>query len=88
MKKQNQKIKIEKIVDLLRNSDENETFCDSLYNLYVLIGIAKGVNEMNQGEGIPLEDFLAEREEYYKKIISCKQDFNSILATYDYFKKF
>ena len=36
MKKQNQKIKIEKIVDLLRNSDENETFCDSLYNLYVL----------------------------------------------------
>ena len=43
---------------------------------------------MNQGEGIPLEDFLAEREEYYKKIISCKQDFNSILATYDYFKKF
>ena len=66
MKKQNQKIKIEKIVDLLRNSDENETFCDSLYNLYVLIGIDKGVNEMNQGEGIPLEDFLAEREEFYE----------------------
>ena len=66
MKKQNQKIKIEKIVDLLRNSDENETFCDSLYNLYVLIGIAKGVNEMNQVEGIPLEDFLAEREEFYE----------------------
>ena len=36
MKKQNQKIKIEKIVDLLRNYDENETFCDSLYILYVL----------------------------------------------------
>ena len=34
------------------------------------------------------QDCLAEREEYYKKIISCKQDFNSILATYDYFKKF
>ena len=66
MKAQNEEIKIERIVDLLKKSKDNETFFDSLYNLYVLIGIAKGVNEMNQGKGIPLEDFVAEREALYE----------------------
>ena len=66
MKAQNEEIKIEKIVDLLKKSKDNETFFDSLYNLYVLIGTAKGVNEMNQGKGIPLEDFVAEREALYE----------------------
>ena len=66
MKVQNEEFKIEKIVDLLKKSKDNETFFDSLYNLYVLIGIAKGVNEMNQGKGIPLEDFVAEREALYE----------------------
>ena len=66
MKAQNEEIKIEKIVDLLKKSKDNETFFDSLYNLYVLIVIAKGVNEMNQGKGIPLEDFVAEREALYE----------------------
>ena len=66
MKVQNEEIKIEKIVDLLKKSKDNETFFVFLYNLYVLIGIAKGVNEMNQGKGIPLEDFVAEREALYE----------------------
>ena len=66
MKEQNEEIKIEKIVDLLRKSKENETFFDSLYNLYLLIGIAKGINEINQGKGIPLENLLAEREALYE----------------------
>ena len=66
MKTQNEEIKMEKIVDLLKKSEKNDTFFDSLYNLYVLIGIAKGVNEMNQGNGISLEDFLAEREALYE----------------------
>lgn len=66
MKEQNEEIKIEKIVDLLKKSKENETFFDSLYNLYLLIGIAKGINEINQGKGIPLENFLAEREALYE----------------------
>lgn len=61
-----QEISIGKIVDLLKNSKENKTFFDSLYNLYVLISIAKGVNEMNQGKGTPIEDFLAEREALYE----------------------
>lgn len=66
MKTEKEEIKIEKIVDLFKKSKENETFFDSLYNLYVLIGIAKGVNEMNQENGIPIEDFLAEREALYE----------------------
>lgn len=66
METQNEEIKMERIVDLLKKSKENETFFDSLYNLYVLVSISKGVNEMNQGKGIPLEDFLAEREALYE----------------------
>ncbi len=66
MKEQKEEIKIEKIVDLLKNSKKNKTFYDSIYNLYVLLDIAKGVNEMNKESGIPLEDFLAEREALYE----------------------
>lgn len=66
MGEQNEKIEIEKIVELLKKSKDNETFYDSMYNLYVLLGIAKGVNEMNQGKGIPLEELLKEMEELYE----------------------
>jgi hypothetical protein len=66
MKTQNENIEIEKIVNLLKKSEDSETFFDSLYNLYVLIGIAKGVDEMNQKKGVPLEDFLSEREALYE----------------------
>ena len=35
-------IKLEKIVKLLeKNPEENKTLYDNIYNLYVLIGIAK-----------------------------------------------
>ena len=66
MNTQNEEIKIERIVDLLKKSEENESFYDVLYNLYVLLSISKGVNEMNKNEGIPLDDFLAERESLYE----------------------
>ena len=64
--KPQEEISIGKIVDLLKNSKENKTFFFFFYNLYVLISIAKGVNEMNQGKGTPIEDFLAEREALYE----------------------
>lgn len=66
MNTQNEEIKIERIVDLLKKSEENESFYDVLYNLYVLLSISKGVNEMNKNEGTPLDDFLAEREALYE----------------------
>ncbi len=68
MEEQNEKIEIEKIVELLKKSKDNETFYDSMYNLYVLLGIAKGVNEINQGKGTPLEELLKERNSWRKQI--------------------
>ena len=68
MEEQNEKIEIEKIVELLKKSKDNETFYDSMYNLYVLLGIAKGVNEINQGKGSPLEELLKERNSWRKQI--------------------
>ena len=59
-------IKLEKIVNLLeKNSEENDTLYVNIYNLYVLIGIAKGVNDIRNGRGMTLEEFNKEREELY-----------------------
>ncbi len=61
-------IKLEKIVNLLeKNSEENDTLYDNIYNLYVLIGIAKGVDDMRNGKGMTLEEFNKEREELYER---------------------
>ena len=61
-------IKLEKIVKLLeQNPQENNTLYDNIYNLYVLIGIAKGVNDIRNGRGMTLEEFNKEREELYER---------------------
>ncbi len=61
-------IKLEKIVKLLeKNSEENKTLYDNIYNLYVLIGIAKGVDDIRNGRGMTLEEFNKEREELYER---------------------
>ena len=61
-------IKLEKIVKLLeKNPEENKTLYDNIYNLYVLIGIAKGVGDIRNGRGMTLEEFNKEREELYER---------------------
>lgn len=61
-------IKLEKIVKLLeQNPEENNTLYDNIYNLYVLIGIAKGIDEMRKGQGMTLEEFNKEREKLYER---------------------
>ena len=61
-------IKLEKIVKLLeQNPEENNTLYDNIYNLYVLIGIVKGVNDIRAGHGITLDEFNKEREELYER---------------------
>ena len=40
-----------KIVELLKKAEDDGTFYDSLYKLYVLIGIAKGVDDINNKYG-------------------------------------
>ena len=56
-------IPMEKIVELLKKSEDDGTFFVCIYNLYVLIGIAKGVNDIRNGRGVTLEEFNKEMEE-------------------------
>ena len=56
-------IPMEKIVELLKKSENDGTFFGCIYNLYVLIGIAKGVNDIRNGRGVTLEEFNKEMEE-------------------------
>ena len=55
-------IEFEKIVNLLKDAEDDGTFFNSLYNLYFFIGITRGVEGIRNGRGIPLEDFRKERE--------------------------
>lgn len=55
-------IKLDKIVDLLKNSEDDGTFLDSLYDLYFFIGITKGVDDIRNGRGVTLEEFNKEME--------------------------
>jgi len=59
-------IKLDKIVDLLKNSEDDGTFLDSLYDLYFFINITKGVDDIRNGKGTPLEEFKKEREALYE----------------------
>lgn len=65
-------IKIEKIVKLLEKSEDDGTFYGNIYNLYVLIGIVKGVNDIRNGCGVTLEEFDKEmeglRESYSRRL--------------------
>ena len=47
---------MEKIVNILKNSDDDGTFYDSLYDLYFFIGIARGLDDARNGRGITLEE--------------------------------
>ena len=59
-------IKMDKIVNLLKKSKNDTSFYDVLYDLYVYIGIAKGVNDIRNGNGITLEEFNKEMEELHE----------------------
>lgn len=67
MKEEQEKIEIEKISELLKKAQTDDgTFYGSLYDLYVLIGIAKGVNSINHGKGISIEELDREMEALYE----------------------
>ena len=59
-------IEMDKIVNLLKKSKNDTSFYDVLYDLYVYIGIAKGINDIRNGNGITLEEFNKEREALYE----------------------
>lgn len=64
MKIEKENVNLDKIVDLLKNSEDDGTFLDSLYDLYFFIGITKGVDDIRNGRGMTLEE---SRERMLKK---------------------
>ena len=61
-----EEIELEKISTLLKKAKTDDgTFYGALYDLYVFIGIVKGVNDIKHGNGIPIKDFAKEREALY-----------------------
>ncbi len=77
MKIEKENIDFDKIVDLLKKSEDDGTFLDSLYDLYFFIGITKGIDDIRNGRGISLDDFLKEREAIYE---SCNRRFGWTLS--------
>ena len=56
----------EKISELLKKAPTDDgTFYGALYDLYVFIGIAKGMDNIKHGKYITLEELHKEREELY-----------------------
>ena len=66
MSRPKEDIQMEKIVELLRKTEDDGTFYGSIYSLYTLIGIAKGVENIRNGHGVTLEEFNKEMEELHE----------------------
>lgn len=48
------------VIDLFIDSKDDGTFYSNVYNLYVIIGIVKGIDNVKNGNCITLEDFEKE----------------------------
>lgn len=67
MNKNQEKIELEKLSELLKKAPTDDgTLYGSLYDLYVLISIAKGVNSINNEKGTSIESLIKEREALYE----------------------
>ena len=63
----NENIPTEKISELLKKSTTDDgTFYSSLYDLYVFIGLAKGVDDIKNGKTISLEELEKEMDALYE----------------------
>lgn len=61
-------VKIDSICELLKKCKvDNGTFSESLYNLYLFIELTKGIDDIRNGRGTPLEEFRKEREALYER---------------------
>ena len=60
-------ISMKKISEMLKESPTDDgTFYGSLYDLYVFIGLAKGVDDIKNGRTISLEKLEKEMEELHE----------------------
>ena len=61
-------IKLNKITDLLLNSEnDHQTLYSAIYDMYFFIGVAKGVDDINNNRGISQKEFEDERKKLYAK---------------------
>lgn len=73
MNKNEEIVSIEKIVELLKKAPTDDgTFYGCLYDLHVFISISKGIDDINNDRGTPLEEFYKNREALYE---SCSRRF-------------
>lgn len=57
MNENQEDISIEKISELLKKAKTDDgTLYSAIYDLYVLIGISKGINDINNEKGMTLEE--------------------------------
>lgn len=67
MNKTEEIIKIDKISKLLKKAPTDDgTFYGALYDLYVFIGITKGVNNINNNRVITVKELQKEMERIYE----------------------
>jgi len=66
MKNVKEDVQIDKIINLLKKSEDDGTFLDSLYDLYFFISITKGVDDIRNARGATLQEFAKEREALYE----------------------
>lgn len=63
-----EEVEIDSICELLKKCKVDDgTFAESLYNLYLFIGLTKGMDNIKNGKGTPLKDLKKEREELYER---------------------
>ena len=67
MNDKNENVLMEKISELLKKGPTDDgTFYGTLYDLYVLINVAKGVRDVSCGNSISLEELHKEMEALYE----------------------
>ena len=61
-------VKIDSICELLKKCEVDDgTFSESLYNLYLFIGLTKGIDDIRNGRSTPLKDVKTEMEALYER---------------------
>lgn len=67
MNNQKEDLSMDKISELLKNSPSDDgSFYSALYDLYLFISLAKGLDDVRNGKGMTLEEFHKEMEELYE----------------------
>lgn len=59
-------IPMRNVIDLFKETKDDGTFYSNIYNLYVVIGIVKGISNVKDGNCITLEELEKEMEALYE----------------------